>query len=168
IQLGSNTSVAWNVGSNQQVNLAGTQLQNVAQQFAIISTSSTSISSGNHKIKTSSGNYVTLLPQSGTLIAVPDNGATNQIWDFQPSGNNWIIKNTGYDCLTIYAYSCGRDAASLSGDTLTTEWFILPNAGNYSILLGVDTSLAWNVRPNQQVNLAVTQLQNAAQQFAIE
>ncbi|KAI9567729.1 hypothetical protein HD554DRAFT_2314702 [Boletus coccyginus] len=125
-----------------------------------------SISPGYHKITTSSGKYLTLLTQTGTLTAAPDNGATNQTWDFQPSGNNWTIRNTGYN-LTSYAYSNGQDAASVSGNTLSTEWFIVPNAGNYSIQLGSNTSLAWNVGSNQQVNLAGTRLQNAAQQFGI-
>ncbi|KAG1877914.1 hypothetical protein DFJ58DRAFT_740513 [Suillus subalutaceus] len=126
-----------------------------------------SISAGYHKIKTSSGKYLTLLSQNGTVTAATATGATNQTWNFQPSGNNWTITNTGYN-LTTYAYSNGQSAASVSGNTLSTEWALVPNSGVYSIQLGSNSSNAWAVGSNDQVTLTGTQLQSVAQQFNVE
>lgn len=126
-----------------------------------------SVSAGYHKIKTSSGKYLTLLTQNGTLTATTANGATNQTWNFQPSGSNWTISNTGYN-MTTYAYSNGQSAAPVSGNTLSTEWTIVPNSGTFSIQLGSNSGNAWSVGSNDQVTLAGTQLQNSGQQFTIE
>jgi len=94
-------------------------------------------------------------------------GATFQTWNFKPSGSIWTITNTGYT-LTTYAYSAGQAASTVSGNTLSTEWTIVPNSGNYSFQLGSNASFAWSVGTNDQVTLAGTQLQNDAQQLSVE
>ncbi|KAG2117630.1 hypothetical protein BD769DRAFT_1641886 [Suillus cothurnatus] len=109
-----------------------------------------SVTPGYHKIKTSSGKYLTLSTQNGTVTAMTASGATNQTWNFQPSGSNWTITNTGYT-LTTYAYSAGQSSSTVSGNTLSTEWNIVPNSGNYSFQLGSNTSFAWSVGTNDQV-----------------
>ncbi|KAF8550247.1 hypothetical protein OG21DRAFT_1487915 [Imleria badia] len=122
---------------------------------------------GYHRIRTSNGAYLTLLAQNDTLTAQPDSPDTNQIWDFQRVGNNWTIRNTGY-AATIYAFSGGLVAAPVSGNAAATLWALFPNNGVFSIQLGDNFGNAWEVGANGQVTLGATDLQEAAQEFAIE
>ncbi|KAF9236889.1 hypothetical protein BU15DRAFT_63610 [Melanogaster broomeanus] len=127
-----------------------------------------SITAGYHKIKTSSGKYLTLLSQTGNVTAQTSNGATNQTWDVQPAGSStYTIRNTGYDTST-YAYSAGQNGSAVTGSTSSLEWSIVTSNGNYFFLPGSDNSLAWNVQDDGSVKLNGKQLTNSGQQFTID
>ncbi|KAF9236894.1 hypothetical protein BU15DRAFT_76496 [Melanogaster broomeanus] len=127
-----------------------------------------SITPGYHKIKASSGKYLTLQSQSGNVTVQSANGATNQTWDVQPAGaSTYTIRNTGYD-LTTYAYSDGQNGAAVVGSTNSVEWSTVVSNGNYFFLPSSDSSLAWNVNDANTVKLSGKQLANSTQQFTIE
>ncbi|KAF9236892.1 hypothetical protein BU15DRAFT_63613 [Melanogaster broomeanus] len=127
-----------------------------------------SITAGYHKIKTSSGKYLTLLGAAGNVTAQTASGATNQTWDVQPAGaSTYTIRNVGYDTST-YAYSAGQNGSAVTGSTSSLEWSIVNSSGNYFFLPGSDSSLAWNVQDDNSVKLSGKQLTNSGQQFTIE
>jgi len=126
-----------------------------------------SVTAGYHKIKTSSGKYLTLLSQTGNVTAQTASGATNQTWDVQPAGSStYTIRNTGYDTST-YAYSAGQNGSAVNGSTSSLEWSIVVSSGNYFFLPASDSSLAWNVGDNNGVTLTGKQLTNSSQQFTV-
>jgi len=127
-----------------------------------------SITPGYHKIRTSSGKYLTLLSQSGNVTAQTSNGATNQTWNIQLAGSStYTLRNIGYD-LATYAYSAGQSGSAVVGSTSSYEWSIVVSSGNYFILPASDSSLACTVDDANTVKLNGKQLQNSQQQFTIE
>ncbi|KAF9236888.1 hypothetical protein BU15DRAFT_63609 [Melanogaster broomeanus] len=126
-----------------------------------------SVTAGYHKIKTSSGKYLTLLSQTGNVTAQTASGATNQTWDVQPAGSStYTVRNTGYDAST-YAYSAGQNGSAVNGSTSSLEWSIVVSSGNYFFMPASDSSLAWNVGDNNGVTLTGKQLTNSSQQFTV-
>ncbi|KAF9236891.1 hypothetical protein BU15DRAFT_63612 [Melanogaster broomeanus] len=106
------------------------------------------ITAGYHKIKTTSGKYLTLLSAGGCLTAESSTGATNQTWDVQPAGSStYTIRNTGYDTST-YAYSAGQSASPVYGSTSSVEWIIINRNGSNIFLPASDDALAWTVEEN--------------------
>ncbi|KAF9236896.1 hypothetical protein BU15DRAFT_76498 [Melanogaster broomeanus] len=127
-----------------------------------------SITPGFHKIKASSGKYLTLLGLTCNVTAETANGARNQTWDVQPAGSSTCtIRNTGYDVNT-YAYSTGQSGCAVVGSASSCEWSIVTSNGNYFILPASDSSIAWNVEDDNAVKLTGKQLQNTRQQFMLE
>ena len=47
------------------------------------------------------------------------------------SGSRYIIRNIHYPTNT-YAYSTGQDGAAVVGNSLTTEWLVIPHDGVFS------------------------------------
>ena len=83
------------------------------------------------------------------------------------AGTSYTIRNIGFAANT-FAYSTGQETAPVTGNSLVTEWAIIPNSGIYSyvfapwfhecmvdmvdrIMYGNDTSKAFYVAPNDQV-----------------